>query len=285
MYIGCRGDDLATLLGCLMRYLRREELVAVRSLCTRSPPFASVAVTNVDAAVLAIHCANRELRQRFNQVERRLCHSSACWRRGFWHRSDGAGEASFWVCRGICLRLGRQLPSEIRLVVASFCDNPRLRFGALEARELSRLHSLGFHWHRCFSQGVSGPRRAVELAWRTLDGAGAETVRRVGCALRRGEWLLDDTGRRDVSAQAVADAQVLEGAIATLEAASAYLAAHPLRFGRAPGEAAAAAALALAEARDEDLALKEEQRGEEDRLKRWRELGYFPDDAQLDARA
>jgi len=88
----------------------------------------------------------------------------------------------------------------------------------------------------------------------------------------RGERALDLQGR-DITEVICSQAQHVQSAMDILLEASLCMGAHPLRFGQPLQEAIA-----------EDRTQKDENQDEENRLERWRKLGYYVADAELDLR-
>lgn len=259
-------DDLSLLLRSLVRYCGRKELLAVRALCNKSPRFTCVGALNVDAAVLALECFNRRLRSSFDLIERRLCHHSSWWRHGFSRQRNCDREVAFWMCRGIRQVISEELPAEVELLIATYCNNPFLNSVALPSNHLSRLNNLAFHWHRKFSQGSSGPWRAVRLARKTLANSGA-VIFKVAAGIRSGHERYLDFRGEDITEKVYVDTQLVQLTMNTLLDASACMEAHPLKFGQP-----------LQDAILEDQALKDENMDEETRLERLARLGYYAED-------
>jgi len=158
------------------------------------------------------------------------------------------------------------------MLIATFCNNPCLSRVALHGRQLSKLNSLAFHWHRTFQQGSTGPLRAVRLACKILASSGAMFFQIAAGIRLRGERALDLQGR-DITEVICSQAQHVQSAMDILLEASLCMGAHPLRFGQPLQEAIA-----------EDRTQKDENQDEENRLERWRKLGYYVADAELDLR-
>lgn len=267
-----QGADtcLPTLLKCLVRCCKHQELLACRVLCRQGPPFASAGIVNSDAAWLAVHYANLSLRRSFSLIERRLCHHSSSWRHGFNRRRRNEKEAAFWICRGISRIINEQVPRELEELIFTFCSSSS--WVALESKELRSLNDVYFHWHRKFSQGATGPQRAVHLAYKTLGHNGALILNVAeGISVRR-ERSVNAAGK-DITKEIFSDAQLIRSAVTMLAEARLCMEAHPRRFGQP-----------LQNEIEEDKAQKDEIAEEEARLDRWRELGYYVDDADVDAR-
>lgn len=265
-------DDLSILLKCLAYCCAKHELLAIRALCKQSPSCMLAAVANTDAAGVVVQCSNRWLRDNFTLVERRFCHHSSYWRRGFFRQKNANRGAAFWVGRGISRMIKEELPTEVETIIASFCNNPCVSWVSLQSRQLSTLNNLTFHWHRKFSQGSSGPWYAVHLARKILASSGAAVLRVLAGIRVRDERAVNLQGQ-DVTKEVYADAQPVQAAVELLQNTYTCMQAHPQRFGKP-----------LQDAMAEDQAQKDENREEEARLERLCQLGYYAAEAEHDAR-
>lgn len=253
-------------------YCGRKELLSLRTLCRGSPSVSLAGAVNSDAALLTFQLADRSLRGNFDLVERRVCHSSSLWRKGFSRHTRREREAAFWICRGISRIMGEELPKELERLIATFCNNPCFRWVALDPRQLSSLNSLPFHWHRGMSQGATTPQRAVQVAWRILTNSGA-LILNVGVGIRtKGERAFDSEGN-DVTKGIYSETKLVQRSVRMLYEVRCCMGTQSINLG-----------VFLQGTLAEDQALKAENEERDAQLARWRNLGYFVDADELDVR-